>query len=403
MSLRAAAVWLGMLALGCNAPEPPPSTGGTDVPAGECGRGLVVVHVPDDRASTNVGLLALDGRVLSPSFVSSSTQAVGLSAPLSGDIALPSSLAAGPEIILLDRYPASVLSWVDVATAAVRGQLNVGTGFTANPHDYVELSPTKAYVTRYEANPDPGREPFDAGDDLLIVDPSAPAIVGRIDLPATQTGIPGGFHASPSRAVASGGLVYVVLEGYATGFVNGSAPSRVVAVDPDTDSITDVLVLDGVHGCGGLALSPAGDEIALSCSGAWTGAEYPDPETSFVVRVSLAGALTERDRVSAAALGGRSFGFGIDYAAAETLVVLRFGDELLELSPGLGSARELLRAEAFSLGDVRCAAECSVCYAADAAAGAVQRFGVTGGRLGEPAALVVDSLTGLPPRWLGRF
>ena len=124
-----ALAWLA----GCNAPDPPPTTGGTDLPPGACGRGAVVIG--SDYQSTNVSLVGVEGEVLSPSFLSSATSSAGLTAPLSGDVAVPSMPAAGEEIVLLDRYPAAVLTWVDVVTGSVRAQLNVATGFAANPQD----------------------------------------------------------------------------------------------------------------------------------------------------------------------------------------------------------------------------------------------------------------------------
>jgi hypothetical protein len=92
---------------------------------------------------------------------------------LSSDVAVPSTLLSGPEIVLIDRFPASVLTWVDVESASVRAQLDVGS--KTNPHDYVPLSEHKAYVTRFGASDG-------VGDDVAIVDPSVPALVGSIDL-----------------------------------------------------------------------------------------------------------------------------------------------------------------------------------------------------------------------------
>jgi hypothetical protein len=383
---------VGALA-GCGAPEPPASTGGTAEPVGPCGRGAVVVHT--NYSSSNISLVAFDGRVLSPSFFSSATGELdGLSTPLSGDVLVPTSPHVGSEVVLIDRSPASVLTWVTVATGKARAQLALGD--RKNPHDYLELDPTRAYVSRYE------------GDDLAIVDPSQPAVIGSIDLRPALSDEGTDYRPGPGRMIAAGGRVYVVLEAYGPKFV-GSLPSHLVAIDPQADAISEVLALDGVHGCSGLALSPAEDELALGCSGTWLGTSEPDPATSFVVRVGLSGGLHEIARFAALAFGGAPFGFGIDYASEQALVAVRFGNEsgrpdsLLEIDLDNGQGRELLTTEAFALGDARCAADCNVCFATDAARSVVHRFEVTEGHVGAATEIVADDVTGLPPLWLGRF
>ena len=177
--VRVCAIALAVATMGCNAPLPPGSTGGIDTELGACGRGLVVVQ--SDYQSTNASLLGLGGQVLSSSFISSATESAELAAPLSGDVVVPTTPAFGAEIVLIDRYPASVLTWVRVEDATVRGQLNVGTGFASNPQDYLLVGDDKAYLSRNERNSQPGAEPFDLGSDLLVIDPGALAITRRID------------------------------------------------------------------------------------------------------------------------------------------------------------------------------------------------------------------------------
>src|SRR5690606_11304712 len=122
----------------------------------------------------------------SGSLISSGSADTHLNAPLSGDVVFTSSRMT--KITLLDRYPASVLSLVDPKSAEVNGQMNLRTGFNANPQDYLQLSPTVALVSRHEANPRPGREPFDVGDDLLIVNPELFSISARVDLDDLRQG-----------------------------------------------------------------------------------------------------------------------------------------------------------------------------------------------------------------------
>jgi hypothetical protein len=83
--------------------------------------------VHSDYQSTNVSLLGLDGRALSPLLVSSASASTALSTPLSGDVVLPTMPQAGSELLLLDRFPAAVLTWVDLRTGVPTGQLSVAT------------------------------------------------------------------------------------------------------------------------------------------------------------------------------------------------------------------------------------------------------------------------------------
>ena len=68
--------------------------------------------------------------------------------------------------MLIDRYPNSVITFVDTSSGAVTRQIDVSTGFPSNPHDYLETREGRALVTRYERNPKAGRAPFDAGGDV---------------------------------------------------------------------------------------------------------------------------------------------------------------------------------------------------------------------------------------------
>jgi hypothetical protein len=378
-----------LLVSACGAPEPPQSSGGTDEPPGPCGRGIVVIGSGESYGSTNVSLVAFDGRVLSPSFVSSAARDVGLSAPLSGDVVAPSMPELGDSIVLIDRF-SSALTWVEVASARVRQQLALPR---QNPQDFLNIEARKAYVTPYQ------------GSELVLVDPALPGVTDRLDLSSAIEDAR--YLASPGRSVEAGGRAIVVLEAYEPGFT-GSAASRVVAIDPATDAVADLLVLQGAHGCSGLALSPRGDEIALACSGGWRGSSNPDPSLSWVVRVGLGDRLAELARFAAGAV---PFGQGIDYAGDERILVTRFGEEetsrpdaLVEIDFAAGSERELLRAAPFQLGDIRCAAACGVCFATDAEAGVVHRFELDErGRAGASRPIVADTVVGTSPRELGRF
>ncbi|MGK4002324.1 hypothetical protein WMF31_06855 [Sorangium sp. So ce1036] len=406
--------------LGCNAPEPPEDTGGTDAPEGPCGIGAVVVS--NDYQSTNVGLLGWDGAVLSASIVSSGSAPIGLSAPLSGDVTPPTMPVRGGRVVLLDRST-SVLTWLDARSGEVTGQLSVATGFAANPQDYVEVSPGKAYVTRLEPNLAPGAEPFDGGSDVLVLDPGALAVVGRVDLAPAMVGEDPALHPRPGRAVLVEGRLYVLLAPSSASFLE-TAASRLVEIDTRDDTIAAVTVLEGLRGCAGLAAPDSGARLAVTCTGSFGGdASSNLAEAGLVVLARGEQGLTEERRWPASELGEGSPGFSVAFASEDRILFTTLGrdasggdprvDDTLtavDLAAGERGAPEvLLRSKElpFSLGEVRCAEACGRCLVADAETdgGVVHRFDVGA----DPRALVhvgafrADPQTGLPPRYLGAF
>jgi DNA-binding beta-propeller fold protein YncE len=401
-----------LAATGCGAPEPPGSTGGTTVAPGPCGRGIGVVQT--DYQSTNVSLLDWEGHVLSSSFISSATAGAKLSAKLTGDVALPTTLDEGNTLVLLDRYPASVLTWVTLETAEVTAQLSVRSGFDANPHDYLALSAHRALVTRFNRNPAPDALPLDRGDDVLVLDLDGPTAVSSIDLSPAMAGVPEGFRANPHRMVLAGDRVVVTLLGK-TADHSDAVASRLAVIDPTTLSVEQVLVLDGLYECNGIAVSPTGDRVAVSCSGRFGGGSEPMVSESAIVVVALGSTLEEIARVPASP--SVPFGFGVAWAASETVVANTFGrfsskdgparsDTVVEIELVGLTARTLLESadEPFTLGDVRCGAACATCFASDAGRGLMHRFSVdASGRVGPPSPIQVKDAIGLPPRTLGQF
>lgn len=156
-----------VLCAACNVPEPQGSTGGVDVPEGPCGRGIVVASSGADFVSSNISLATFEGEPLSESFLSSGATSAGASAALSGDVVLPLTRPASGKVVLIDRTN-STITWADPASARVEAQLSVSDGTAANPHDYLELSAGRAYVSRFAAS------------DLWIVDPRTATRTGAV-------------------------------------------------------------------------------------------------------------------------------------------------------------------------------------------------------------------------------
>lgn len=378
-------------------------------------RGFAVVG--GDFTSTAISLLGVDGEVRVSPFISSASTDPGLSAALGGDVVLPSTPQRGDELVLIDRLPASVLTWVELATGAVRAQLSVATGFSSNPHDYVPFSPDTAFVPRFEPNLRSGAEPFDGGNDVLVIDPSSATITGRIDLMPALAGEPAGYYPRAERALIAGGKLRVLAVGLDADFTD-SLDSRLITIDPVSHALESVLVFEGMKACSSARPSPDGSVLAVACNGAFGAASSGGFEDSGVVLVSVADEPVERERWTAAALGVGAinlaawlddthlalvtFGrFSADGTAAEA------DDEARTLDLDAGTISEpWLRAGPFSLGDVACSLEAGACLVADAEAdgGVVHTLAIgPAGGVTLTGRAKPDPLTGLPPRALGAF
>lgn len=367
---------------------------------------LALVVASSDYMSTNISVLSPTGGLLSESVLSSGSAAPGLSAALSGDVVLPLNQTRG-EIVLIDQLPNAVLTWVDPSTAAVARQLNVGTGFSANPHDYLEVTPTKAYVTRYETNMSPGKQPNDEGGDVLVIDPQAATITGRIPL---ATPADGAFLPRADRMTRVGSEVWVSLDRFDADFKT-AGDARLVGISTADDSIAWTRDLPGVASCGGIAQAPSGNVVALSCSGV-PGDPDPKQRSAIVLIDATMHPPVEIKRFTIASQLGAPLGFTLAYATDALLMGVALGDAAAgrndvayTLDLASGTASVLVDAGApFVFGDVRCSPGCTdMCFLADAKAKALRVWKANGSSLAEQAPVPVDPKLNLPPRSLGTF
>jgi hypothetical protein len=391
----------------CNVNDPLLTTGGMTLDAGNgsldggnalCPKALVVLDT--DYKSTNVSLASPTGAVLSEVLISSGTGTTGLSTPLSGDVVLPLATPPSSSVVLLDRSP-SVVTWVDPATASVLAQLNVSTGFFSNPHDYLEVSPSKAYVTRYETNAQPGRMPNDGGGDVLIVDHQAFAITGRIDLADPTDTL---FTPHPDHVILVRDQAWVVLHRYPADNFDSIGDARVVGISIADDSVAWTVDLPGFADCAGVAVSPSGNTVALSCSG------LAGARTGVVLLDATASRPAPKGTFDVASKLGTLPGFSLAFASETLLLGTTLGysaksDAAYTIDTASGSIDPLLDGGApFVLGDVRCAPGCTdLCFLADAndAVKALHSWKVANGALAMHSTLSVDPSIGLAPRLLG--
>jgi hypothetical protein len=399
------------IATACDAPTPPESDP-VDLPEGPCGHALVVVST--DYASTSVAIVGFDGTVHAPAILTSGSEAPGLSVALSGDVVTASERATDGRAIVIDRYPASAITWLDPRTPEAPTQLDVQTGFASNPQDVIDLGDGRAIVARYEANLDAGREPFDAGSDLLVVDTREPAIVGRVDLSPAMTGAAPGILPRPARLRRVGDRVAVLLAAYSADF-SDSADARVALVDPAQGTVDGFVVLDGLRGCSALDVAPSGARLLVACSGTFGGTSTPSIDDAGLAVVDLdeAGALVVSARIGADALTGDPLGFAAAFTSEATVLATTFGrldggakpDRLLAVDLTTGAFEVLLTSESepFTLGDVRCAVACGACFVADADRDVVHRIAVENGQIGARSSIAIDDGLDLPARYLGAY
>ncbi|HEU4409081.1 MAG TPA: hypothetical protein VFS43_27735 [Polyangiaceae bacterium] len=405
----ALAAALALAAAGCDVSAPDGSGGVDGAGGGAPGCPGALVVASSDYASTNVSVVSRGGELLSASLISSASAGVGASAALSGDVVPPHDRPASGLVVLIDRYPNSVVTWVDPATAEVRGQLSVATGFASNPHDYLEADGAKAYVTRYNTNPSPGREPLDGGGDLLVVDRERPALLGRVDLGAEAEG---GFQPRPNRlARVADGEAVVTLDRFDAAFLQ-AADARLVGLELASGALTWRHDVAGLANCGGLSLSPAGARLALACSGVFADGAGQLARSGLVLLDLGARPPREIARFDLAARFGAPLAPALAFASESLLVGIAYGDLgagrrdlAFALDLESGEATTLAEAaDAFSFGDVRCAPGCGdLCFLADAGENALRPFRLAGGALVAGPGLRVDTAFGLPPRAIGAY
>jgi hypothetical protein len=398
----------------CNvSPTAPATTGGVgDDGTASCDRGTVVLLT--DYTSTQVALSSLDGTTESAAFLSTaSTGASGVAFALSGDVVLPRATPASGRVVLIDRYGTNVLTWADPATATVSAQLPVGAGFESNPQDYVELDATTAYVSRWGVNDAPGKQPFDTGSDVLLVDTRTPAITGSIAMPVED-----GLPPRPASMLRLGDTVLVVLQRTSEDF---STVGESALVGIRAGAIAWELHVTGLKGCDHPTLSPSGHTMALGCQGqlAADGSEVdlaesaialydvtatpPKPLQRFAVSDQLGAPVQSGVAwVSESSLLGKTQtpqggatdnqAFTLDLASGKTTVLLTAGKDAQGKGKGI------------VYGDVLCRPGCGgTCLLADGDVGKLRRWSIVGDALQAASDVTVDATTGLPPSLLGGY
>jgi hypothetical protein len=163
------------------------------------------------------------------------------------------------QLYVVGRFGCDNITIYDPATFGVVRQFSVGNG--SNPNDIYAVSPTKAYVTRYDSA------------DLWIVNPSTGAFVGAISLAAfaDADNLP-----EMNRLTYHAGRLFVSVQRLdRDNFFSPTDHSLVVVIDTQTDQVVDCnaglpgvqgIVLPATNPTTEFATTPEGDFL-LGCTG----------------------------------------------------------------------------------------------------------------------------------------
>jgi hypothetical protein len=420
---RRVSIYLILTALGAGAacgsnnsgPATAGSTTGTDVDASASEAGVPsgpsgIVVLNSDYQSASVSFLDRDGNLLKDGCFNSGSGGPSLTMTLSGDVALPSQSQLGGPAVVIDRQN-NTLTWLDPATCKPLRQLAVGTGFNSIPHDYVWLSPNKAYVTRYKDNlaATPNPDDFDNGSDLLIIDPAQPKIVGSIDL---KPFAPAGTLPRADRALLVGGMVYVSLNA-TDGNYSMYGTGRILMVDPSSDQVVGTIDTPGIKNCGAMTYAAAANQLLVACVGDYTALAQADTSAIVVIDLGLNPPAVV-SQVGAAAVGGRALSnWAVAALDATTLLGVTEGDfsntppDMLWSVSLSGEPAVMLfsSTEAFTLGAILVDAERGQFIVADGPkTGSLLRvFDFGGGTISAGKTIKSNPSHSLPPRALAWF
>jgi hypothetical protein len=238
-----------------------------------------------DYSATSVSLLDVRGEVVADDYINSGAVRAGLVSALSGDVALPTRSGEQGVLVLLDRFRADVITRIRLADAQILGQVKTHTpptqatsnAYSSNPHDYVRIDDTTAWVTRQNPNLDPSVPEIDRGTDLLRIDPSTMQRTGeRIDLsvfntkgtrvnPDTRLAEEVDVFARPSRMVRIGDTLVVALARMSFDF-SAKGSGMVALVDLKTRAVRS-LELPGLAFCSDVSAVPAQpDAVVVGCT-----------------------------------------------------------------------------------------------------------------------------------------
>jgi len=370
--------------------------------------------VSSDYASSAIGLLDADGSLITDAWLDSGTTRPGIVTALSGDVSLPLAPHAPCTLALIDRFGTDVVSILDTCAAEpVRSQVDVGSTFTANPHDVLPMD-GGVWVSRYSVNAGVETHALERGNDIAVLEGGR--VASRIDLGVANVEVDGDeIFARPTRMVrlqSDSGVrrVVVGLARLSADFMR-TGPGAVALVEPLSRSVS-IHPFEGLEHCAELdAVDGEPDVVVVTCSGSTFAEESVRRAGSGVVSLRLgpAGELIEVAGWRAAEHATEPVPSGptVAISASRWLTVAwadtDFGDGVTDVMDRVmlidGTASVLFESTPFSIGDGVYDAAHDLLLLPDAELGAVRRLRADGS---ERERVSTTGCRGLPPREVRR-
>jgi hypothetical protein len=274
---------LVVAAIGCN--------DSTDERALTAGSGEFAVGSDNYSGATSISLLDAKAEVSEDDWLSSKVQNSKLRTPLSEDVVF-TTVSADTRILTTIERGLGVITRFDLQDGAVLGQLRTDdspeddeAAYHSNPQDVVFVSEERAWVSRWESNPNSDAEERERGNDLIEWNPKTwKRTDRRIDLSELDqkidemqfdqdgnvTGsVEATAYASPGALVPVGGdFAAVGITGITKSYTYGAG--KLAIVDLERARLVSTLDLKGLSNCGEIKPVPSEPKsLIVACIGAY--------------------------------------------------------------------------------------------------------------------------------------
>ncbi|HEX3905972.1 MAG TPA: hypothetical protein VH853_24330 [Polyangia bacterium] len=364
--------------------------------------GLVALN-SDFYSGTSISILNPAGGLAHGDCLDSSSG--GSSLLISTDAVLPSQPQRGGEVVIVDRGNGA-LTFVNPSACTVARRIALPGGTSADPHDVVILSDTKAYLTRYQSV-STATTAAAKGNDVAIVNPTTGAFVSSINLDAYASTVAGAtILVRPDRALIANGKVVVSLNEIDASYVS-YGEGKVVLIDPATDTVVASVALTGLYDCEGMSYVAATKTLLVACGGPYRVEDQPVLSGIAVVDLGTSPPSLTR-AITSVAFGDQPVNFSWVLAAPTAAGGTRafagtndpldvLPDALYVFDYVLGTTTQIATSSPFTIGAP--AATSSLLFVPEATSSTpkIQLFGITGTPQ-VTTGFASDPTNGLPPQ-----
>ena len=286
-----------------------------------------IAVVNSDFLSTSISIIdGTDKSMFADGIIDSGSTVPGLTLTLSGDIVLPRNPNIDNIIVLIDRYPNNVLTFISPKDFSVTKQMSVATGFSSNPHDYLWINEAKSYITRYESNPNSGQQNFDEGDDILIINQKELSVIKSINLTEYTDSSMEKMQAKPDQMVMGDKYVWVSLNHLSMDY-KSAGYGLLAILNPETDMVEDVIKIPEMKNCTGIIYLKHLKHIYASCSGMFVNGIDEQLKYSGIVKIDTLKTPYNYTIVKNSKADNKSpYGFYLDIFNEKYLLSIQFGN-----------------------------------------------------------------------------